>query len=68
MLSEFATWQSGVDMVAVQRVLDGSLPHSDLRPEELRFAARHAKGSARSVARILGVTEKTVANWREAET
>lgn len=67
MLNEVATWKSGVDLVAVQRVLDGELPHTELRTEELRFAAKSAKGSARKVARILGVTEKTVANWREAD-
>ncbi|WP_330435743.1 hypothetical protein OIC43_36870 [Streptomyces sp. NBC_00825] len=67
MLNEVATWKSGIDLVAVQRVLDGELPHTELRAEELRFAAKSAKGSARKVAKILGVTEKTVANWREAE-
>ncbi|MFE6021651.1 hypothetical protein ACFQ6O_34625 [Streptomyces sp. NPDC056441] len=66
MLNEFATWRCGVDLVAVKRVLDGELPHTDLRTEELRFAAKYAKGSARSVAKVLGVTEKTVVNWREA--
>ncbi|MFJ7489750.1 hypothetical protein ACIQZB_00565 [Streptomyces sp. NPDC097727] len=67
MLNEFATWRGGVDVVAVERVLEGSLPHKELRPEELRFAAKNAKGSARKVAKLLGVTEKTVVNWREAK-
>lgn len=66
-LREFATWDRGVDVVAVQRVLKGELPHTVLEPEELRYAARYAKGSARSVAPLLGVVEKTVMNWREAE-
>jgi DNA-binding CsgD family transcriptional regulator len=66
-LHDFATWDRGVDVVAVQRVLNGSLPHTVLEPEELRYAARLATGSARSVAKLLGVTEKTVINWRGAE-
>ncbi|MER7477340.1 hypothetical protein ABTX60_06755 [Streptomyces sp. NPDC126510] len=65
-LREFDTWDRGVDVVAVERVLKGTLPHEKLQPEEVRYAARHAKGSARSVAKLLGVTEKTVMNWREA--
>ncbi|MEU3785216.1 hypothetical protein [Streptomyces sp900129855] len=66
-LKEFATWDRGVDVVAVQRVLTGTLPHTELEPEELRYAAKHSKASARSVAKLLGVTEKTVMTWREAE-
>jgi hypothetical protein len=66
-LTEFATWRRGVDVVAVERVLAGSLPHTVLEPEELRFAAKHSTESARSVAKLLGVAEKTVMNWREAE-
>lgn len=66
-LTEFATWDRGVDVVAVQRVLKGTLPHTELEPEELRYAAKHSTESARSVAKLLGVTEKTVMNWREAE-
>ncbi|WP_019061776.1 hypothetical protein [Streptomyces prunicolor] len=65
-LKEFATWDRGVDVVAVERVLKGSLPHTVLEPEELRYAAKRSKESARSVAKLLGVTEKTVMNWREA--
>lgn len=65
-LREFATWDRGVDVVAVQRVLAGTLSHTVLEPEELRYAARHATGSARSVAKLLGVTEKTVQTWRGA--
>ncbi|MGW3445608.1 hypothetical protein [Streptomyces sp. NPDC001076] len=66
-LSEFATWDRGVDVVAVGRVLKGTLPHTALEPEELRYAAKHSTASARSVAKLLGVTEKTVVTWREAE-
>ncbi|MDQ0762063.1 hypothetical protein [Streptomyces canus] len=66
-LADFATWEHGIDKVAVQRVLKGTLPHTALEPEELRYAARHSKESARSVAKLLGVTEKTVMSWREAE-
>ncbi|MFI1702968.1 hypothetical protein [Streptomyces griseoruber] len=66
-LTEFATWDRGVDVVAVQRVLKGTLPHTVLEPEELRYAAKHSTESARSVAKLLGVTEKTVMNWRGAE-
>ncbi|MET7695835.1 hypothetical protein ABZT06_49650 [Streptomyces sp. NPDC005483] len=66
-LTEFATWRRGVDVVAVDRVLDGSLPYTELEPEELRYAAKHSTDSARSVAKLLGVNEKTVTNWREAE-
>ncbi|MEU2265025.1 hypothetical protein ABZ568_00930 [Streptomyces olindensis] len=66
-LREFDTWDRGVDVVAVERVLKGTLRHEELQPEEVRYAARHAKGSARSVAQLLGVTEKTVMNWREAD-
>ncbi|MEU0059875.1 hypothetical protein [Streptomyces sp. NPDC006334] len=66
-LREVATWHRGVDLVAVQRVLDGSLSRKELRPEELRYAAKHSKGSARRVAKLLGVSEKTVVNWREDE-
>ncbi|MFE2424861.1 hypothetical protein [Streptomyces hokutonensis] len=66
-LTEFATWRRGVDVVAVDRVLDGSLPYTVLEPEELRYAAKHSAESARSVAKLLGVTEKTVMNWRGAE-
>ncbi|WP_406178099.1 hypothetical protein [Streptomyces canus] len=65
-LTEFATWVRGVDVVAVQRVLKGTLPHTELEPQELRYAAKHSMESARSVAKLLGVTEKTVLNWREA--
>ncbi|MET8747225.1 MULTISPECIES: hypothetical protein [unclassified Streptomyces] len=67
MLNEFATWRHGIDLVAVDRVLNGSLSPTELRSEELKFAARRATGSARQVAAILGVTEKTVASWREAK-
>lgn len=66
-LKEFATWVRGVDLVAVRRFLDGELSLDELRPEEKRYAAIHATGSARSVAKLLGVCEKTVMNWREAE-
>ncbi|MEU1180574.1 hypothetical protein ABZ464_23530 [Streptomyces sp. NPDC005820] len=66
-LTEFATWDRGVDVVAVQRVLKGTLPHTALEPEELRYAAKHSTESARSVAKLLGVTEKTVMNWRGVE-
>ncbi|MFB0617291.1 hypothetical protein [Streptomyces sp. AGS-58] len=63
-LSGFATWDRGVDVVAVERVLEGSLPYTVLEPEELRYAARHSSAPARRVAKLLGVTEKTVSNWR----
>ncbi|MFE3033088.1 hypothetical protein ACFXKY_15760 [Streptomyces canus] len=66
-LQEFNTWNHGVDVVAVERVLAGSLPYTVLEPEELRYAAKHSTDSARSVAKLLGVNEKTVTNWREAE-
>ncbi|MFF5668869.1 hypothetical protein ACFY8S_01815 [Streptomyces hygroscopicus] len=67
-LTDFATWVRGVDVVAVQRVLTGTLPHTALEPEELRYAAKYSTASALSVAKLLGVTEKTVTNWRaEAE-
>jgi hypothetical protein len=66
-MREFDTWDRGVDVVAVQRVLKGTLPHTALEPEERRYAARYSKSSARTVAKLLGVTEKTVINWREAD-
>ncbi|MER6632273.1 hypothetical protein ABT301_29335 [Streptomyces sp. NPDC000987] len=66
-LKDFDTWDHGVDVVAVERVLKGTLPHTELEPEELRYAAKHSKESARSVAKLLGVTEKTVMTWRGAE-
>lgn len=67
-LRECATWDRGVDLVAVQRVMEGTLPASELRPEEVRYAATHAKCSAREAAKILGVAERTVAIWRGAAT
>ncbi|MDQ0961950.1 MULTISPECIES: hypothetical protein [unclassified Streptomyces] len=65
-LTAVATWAAGVDFVAVDRVLGGTLSPKELRPEELRYAAKTSQASARSVARLLGVSEKTVADWREA--
>ncbi|WP_406321751.1 hypothetical protein [Streptomyces sp. NBC_00519] len=66
-LTAVATWVRGVDLVAVDRVLNGTLSHEELRPEELRCAAKRSDASARSLAKVLGVSEKTVMQWREAE-
>lgn len=66
-LPAVATWAAGVDLVAVDRVLNGTLSHEDLRPEELRYAAKTSKASARSLGKVLGVSEKTIIQWREAE-
>ncbi|MER6559795.1 hypothetical protein ABT300_19075 [Streptomyces sp. NPDC001027] len=65
-LRAVATWAAGVDFVAVDRVLNGTLSPKELRPEELRYAAQASQASARSVAKLLAVSEKTVADWREA--
>jgi hypothetical protein len=64
-LQAYATYVRGIDLVAVDRVLDGSLHHSKLSPEERLYAARNSTGSAKSVGRRLGVTEKTIIRWRE---
>ncbi|MDX3067292.1 hypothetical protein PV518_34845 [Streptomyces sp. ND04-05B] len=64
-LQEFATWHRGVDKVAVQRVLDGTLPVTELRPEEVEYAARYSKLSVRSVSKLLGIAERTVTNLRD---
>jgi len=61
----YATYVGGIDLVAVERVLSGTLHHSNLSREELLYAARNSTGSAKSVGRRLGVTEKTIIRWRE---
>lgn len=61
----YATWDRGVDLVAVERVLRGSLPHTVLEDDWKRYAARHYSGSAESVGAALGVADRTVTRWRE---
>ncbi|MEU5023855.1 hypothetical protein [Streptomyces milbemycinicus] len=60
----YATSDRGVDLVAVERVLKGTLHHSALDPEWRVYAARHSDEPAKSVAQALGVAEKTVIRWR----
>ncbi|MGA5599554.1 hypothetical protein ACPCUF_00710 [Streptomyces griseoincarnatus] len=55
------------DLVKLQRVVDGRMAHTELSREEKVYVARHFEGSARSIGRLLGVTEKTVTRWREDE-
>ncbi|MBT3164034.1 hypothetical protein HTV80_13030 [Streptomyces sp. Vc74B-19] len=53
------------DLVKLQRVVDGRMPHTELSRDEKVYIACHFEGSARSIGRLLGVTEKTVTRWRE---
>ncbi|MFF5655272.1 hypothetical protein [[Kitasatospora] papulosa] len=62
----YATYVAGIDLVAVERVLNGTLHYEELSPEERAYAGRHSTGPARKVAGLLGVTEKTIMRWREA--
>lgn len=62
----YATWDRGVDLVAVQRVLEGTLPHTVLDVKGKRYAACYARGPAKQVGVLLGVSDKTVTAWREA--
>lgn len=61
----YATSDRGVDLVAVERVLKGTLPHTELEEDWKRYAARHYSGSAESVGAALGVADRTVTRWRE---
>lgn len=53
------------DLVKLQRVVDGRMPHTELSREEKVYIAQRLNGSARGIGRLLGVTEKTVTRWRE---
>ncbi|GGZ72883.1 hypothetical protein ACFOOM_01245 [Streptomyces echinoruber] len=61
----YATCDGQIDLVAVERVLRGTLHHSALTPEERKYAARHSTVSVKDAARLLGVTDKTIQRWRE---
>ncbi|EMF31094.1 hypothetical protein H114_00657 [Streptomyces gancidicus BKS 13-15] len=61
----YATTHGKFDLVKLQRVVDGTLPHTELSREEKVYIAQHFAGSARSIGRLLGVTEKTVSRWKE---
>ncbi|CAL9433096.1 hypothetical protein SUDANB21_02091 [Streptomyces sp. enrichment culture] len=54
------------DLVKLQRVVEGRMPHTELSREEKVYIALHFEGSARQLAQVLGVNDKTVATWREA--
>ncbi|MDX2645070.1 helix-turn-helix domain-containing protein [Streptomyces sp. PA03-1a] len=69
MAMEGDTWNRDVDYVAVQRVVSGDWPLPELQEKEQRVAARlmfQAEVSDKEVARRLGISERTVARWREA--
>ena len=61
----YATFRGGLDLVAIERVLAGTLPHTDLSPREKKYAAQNSGESAKVVSRALGVAEKTISRWRE---
>ncbi|MGW4007881.1 hypothetical protein [Streptomyces sp. NPDC004763] len=63
----YATWDHGVDLVAVERVLEGTLPHTALDDDAKRYAARLSRGTPKRIGALLGVSDKTVTAWREAE-
>ena len=63
----YATSVGALDLVAIERVMNGTLSHAELSKAEKVYAARHWDGSAKSVGRALGVTEKTVTRWREGD-
>ncbi|MYX33452.1 MULTISPECIES: helix-turn-helix domain-containing protein [unclassified Streptomyces] len=63
------TWRRDVDYVAVRRVVDNDLPLPVLQPKEQRVAAElifQAEVDDKDAARRLGISERTVARWREA--
>ncbi len=62
----YATWDRGVDLVEVERVLAGTLPHTVLDDDAKRYAARHYRGRPKRLGVLLGVSDKTITAWREA--
>ncbi|MEU0181493.1 helix-turn-helix domain-containing protein [Streptomyces sp. NPDC006207] len=63
------TWHRDVDYVAVRRVVNGDWPLPELQEKEQRVAAElmyQAEVDDKEVARRLGISERTVARWREA--
>jgi hypothetical protein len=65
MSSPYTTYERGIDLIAVERVLAGTLPHTALSEAELKRAAMDSKHSAKRTGELLGVTDKTVIRWRE---
>lgn len=64
-----ATWDRGVDLIAVERAASCRGVCPPLRDEERRRAVEvmtEAGRSAREIADRLGMCEQTVLRWREA--
>ncbi|WP_432001548.1 helix-turn-helix domain-containing protein [Streptomyces sioyaensis] len=65
-----ATWDRGIDLVAVQRAKSDPGPCPDLTDEEQLYVCREMTGegkSASAIAARLRVAERTVTRWRAAD-
>ncbi|WP_327421876.1 hypothetical protein OG763_15170 [Streptomyces sp. NBC_01230] len=62
-----ATWHRDVDLIAVERIMRGSLPVPELTEDEQRYAAvvmTQAGVGGEEIALRLGVAARTVTRWR----
>ncbi|NGO67844.1 helix-turn-helix domain-containing protein [Streptomyces boncukensis] len=65
-----ATWHRGIDLIAVERAKSGRGDPPVLTEEEQRYACREMTDeglSASFIADRLGVAQRTVTRWRDAD-
>jgi hypothetical protein len=62
-----ATYHGHIDLVAVDLVLAGKRPATDLDDDHKLYAIVNRPGPIRTKARALGLAERTVAKYAEVE-
>lgn len=65
-----ATWDKGIDLVAVDRAASGLGPCPELTEDEQRRAVhvmRDAGWGAVATGKRLGISERTVGRWLDAD-
>ncbi|WP_433859910.1 helix-turn-helix domain-containing protein [Streptomyces kronopolitis] len=65
-----STWHRGIDLIAVERAVRSWGLCPELTEDEQRYACREmteAGMSAAVIAERLGIADRTVTRWREAE-
>lgn len=62
-----ATWERGIDLIAIQRAMTPHWPCPELTEAEQRAAERamtEADWSSEQIAERLGIAARTVTRWR----